>query len=340
MMSETDETQQLTIFITGAGQGVGLAATTLAVRAGYKVIGTTDLGSTGAYRIRHAGGVPIYPDLTRESALYSALQMAKADVIIHAAPQRVNGIPQHTLDYDEAFTWLQASTDALMTAAGRADIQRVIHISAASIYGDTHHEAVKEDAHLDLSNALGKALLEAEETVLDGGVPAYILRAGHIVGTHQAGAEIAKALLAGKGMPSGKHATVWVHEDDVASAALILAERDDDSASGSIYNIAGDETPSPDEFMRQFGETYGTGAPGALADFLLQLRTSPTQRALMSFGTLVDTGKAREELGWQPQFTLAKALDKMLLLWTAEDAQVTVYHQEDEADASAGIVKT
>lgn len=337
-MAEPAEAKQLSIFITGAGQGVGLAAVTLASRAGHKVVGTTSLGSTGAYRIRRAGGLPIYPDLTRESAVYSALQMSKADVIINAAPQAVNGMPQYTVDYDEALPWLETSTEAIMTAAGRADITRIIHISAASIYGDTHHEAVSEDGHLDLSNGLAKALHNAEEAVLDGGVPAYILRTGYIIGTHQGSVDVADAIRNGKGMPNGKHATAWAHEDDVAAAAILIAEKTEDAQQETIYNIASEETLTPDEFMTKFGVAYGVGEPSPLADFLLQMRTSDIQRNLVNIGTLLDTSKAQDELGWSPKGSADSALDRMLLLWRSEEAQVTVYHQAEESD-STGIVK-
>lgn len=337
-MSDAAEAKQLSIFITGAGQGVGLAAATLASRAGHKVVGTTSLGSVGAYRIRRAGGVPIYPDLTRESAVYSALQMSKADVIINAAPQVINGMPQYTVDYDEMLPWLEVSTEAIMTAAGRADITRIIHLSAASIYGDTHHEAVAEDGHLDLSNALAKALYNAEETVLDGGVPAYILRTGYIMGTHQAGEVVADAIRNGKGMPNGKQATAWAHEDDVATAALLIAEKTSDEQQETIYNIASEDTLTPDEFMTKFGMAYGIGEPSPLADFLLQLRTSDIQRMLVGMGTLLDTSKAKNELAWSAKGTADSALDRMLLLWRSEEAQVTVYHQAEASD-STGIVK-
>lgn len=337
-MAEPADNQQLTIFITGAGQGVGLAASNLATRAGHKVVGTTELGSKGAYRIRRAGGIPIYPDLTRESAVYSALQMAKADVIINAASQAVNGIPQYSVDYDEKLAWLTASTAAIMAAAGRADIKRVIHLSAASIYGDTHHEAVTEEAHLDLSNAFGQALNEAEQTVLDGGIPTYVLRTGYIIGTHEASAEVARAIISGKSVPSGKQHTAWAHEEDVASAAVAIAEKESDDNIETIYNIASDITDSPDEFMEKFGQAVGIGAPGATGGFLLQFRTSELQRNLIAAGTLLDTTKAQDELAWSPSGTIENALDKMLLLWRAEEAEITVYHQEEENEET-GIVK-
>lgn len=340
-MTEQVETKQLTIFIIGAGQGVGLAAATLASRAGYNVVGTTELGSVGANRIRRAGGIPIYPDLTRESAVYSALQMGKADVIINAAPQVVNGLPQHSVDYDSLLPWLVESTDAIMAAAGRADIERIIHISAGSIYGDTHHEAVSEDAHLDLSNPLAKALHQAEEAVLDGGIPGYVLRTGYILGTHEGYSAVAERLGAGKSFPNGKHHTAWAYEEDVARAALTIAEKTSDDDVAHIYNIASDETATPDELMAKFGKVYGIGQPLPLSGFLAHFSLSEMQRKLLDMGTLLDTSKARSELDWSPSGSIDVAFDKMLLLWRAEESAVNLmYHQnEDGTPDSTEIVK-
>ena len=50
----------------------------------------------------------------------------------------------------------------------------------------------------------------------------------------------------GKGLPSGQHKTAWIHEDDVASAALQIAELElDDEAVAHVYNIADDVIEIP-----------------------------------------------------------------------------------------------
>lgn len=319
ILTNNDEAQTV-LFITGAGQGVGLATTIEAVKRGYHVVGATSLGTKGATRIRRAGGTPIYPDLSRESALYSALQMAKADIIINAAPQALNGIPQRLINYNNALPFFQEATEALIGAAGRADIQRVIHLSAAMVYGDTHHEAVDENGHLDLSNPLSAALHQMEEAVLDGGLPGYVLRTGYIFGTHKGSADTAQALRAGKAVPSGTHPTSWANEQDVAEVILRLVALDNDEHANTIYNIANDEQLSPDDFMTVFGEAYGTGIPATLSGWREQRHLSAFQRELMNMSTLVDTSKARRELGWEPQGSIASGLDKMLLLWRGEKA--------------------
>ncbi|MEL6308181.1 MAG: NAD(P)-dependent oxidoreductase [Chloroflexota bacterium] len=243
--TETTEQVQKTLFVTGAANGVGLALTTLAVKAGYKVVGTTDLGTVGAYRIRHAGGIPAYPDLTRESAVYSAIQMAKADVVIHAAAQDLNGIPQAKVNYDDKLAWLKASTEAIFAAAGRADVDRIVHLSAANAYADSH-EPVSEDASLDTRSTLGSALHSAEEVVLDGGIPGYVLRTGYIIGTHNSSAVVTEMLRAGQSMMTNDHAVAWAHEDDVARAIMAIIELEEDTSVANV-TISPAKKPSPQQ---------------------------------------------------------------------------------------------
>lgn len=340
MAENTDATEQAqkTLFVTGAANGVGLALTTLAVKAGYKVIGTTDLGTVGAYRIRHAGGIPVYPDLTRESAVYSAIQMAKADIVIHAAAQDLNGIPQATVAYDEKLAWLEASTEAIFTAAGRADVERIIHLSAANAYANST-DPVTEDASLDTSSALGSALHNAEEVVLDGGIPGYVLRTGYIMGTHNSSAVVMEMLRAGRGMLASDKPVAWAHEDDVARAIMAIIELDTDPGVANIYNIASEDTISPSEFMRRFGDEYGTGAPNGMPDFMIQLRTHAVQRAIMDKSVLLNTTKAQNDLGWSPQGTVDGAIDKFLLMMRTEESASLLPSPEPDDSNGQEIVK-
>lgn len=314
------ENNQLHIFITGAGQGAGLAAVREASRRGHKVTGTTTLGTVGANRIRRAGGLPIYPDLTRESALYSAIMMSKADVLINAAPQALNTVPHYTVDYDEMLPWLYASTEALLMAAGRADIKRIIHLSSAAVYGATH-EPVKEDAHLDFRNALLQALDDSENSIFDGGIRGYVLRTGIIYGSTEACAAIIQKLRKGQAVPAGHHETSWIHEEDVATAALQIAELEsDEEATANVYNIADDDSMSPDTFIDRLGVAFGTGEPNRLNGFMAQLRTNEIQRDLLAHGSVIDSSKAKADLNWQAKVHNEQGIQQMLLFYRAEEA--------------------
>jgi nucleoside-diphosphate-sugar epimerase len=327
------ENNQVHIFITGAGQGAGLAAVREATRRGHKVTGTTSLGTVGANRIRRAGGLPVYPDLARESALYSAIMMSKADVVINAAPQALSGIPHYRVNYEEMLPWLYASTEALLLAAGRADVKRIVHLSSAAIYGATH-EAATEDAHLNFHNALLRALDDAEDSIFDGGMRGYVLRTGAIYGSTEACAAVIQKLRTGQAVPAGHHKTSWVNEEDVASAALQIAEIEaDNEALANVYNIADDEPMSPDDFIDMLGVAYGIGEPVRMNGLMAQFRTSEFQRELLAHGSVIDSSKAKTDLNWQANVSKAQGIEKMLLFWRAEEAGLSEQTSSSNSDS-------
>ncbi|MCA9916043.1 MAG: NAD(P)-dependent oxidoreductase, partial [Anaerolineae bacterium] len=116
-------------------------------------------------------------------------------------------------------------------------------------------------------------------------------------------------------------------------ALLLLAESDVEA--GSIFNVALETPASPDEFVKVFGVEFGPGEPGKLSAFTLPLRTNELQRELVELHTEVDSSKAREVLGWKPQYPSLKAgVDRTLLVWRAEEADnVLPAPAEDSAES-------
>ncbi len=325
---EKTEEQPLSIFITGADHGVGLALIQAAVKRGHKVVGTTSQGTQGALRIREMGGVPTFPDLTRAGELRSMLLMSKPDVIINCAPQTLGGIPQIRQDYDAALHELLIGTQTLAAVAAQVGANKLLHLSYAALYGDTDIPADENHA-THAENAFFDAALQAEAAVLDGAVPAAVVRAGTIFGgQHQATRALAQIMVEGRSVIGGHHPISWIHEDDLAGALLLLAESDWEN--GEIFNVALDEFASPDEFARRFGAEFGPGEPGKIPEFLLPLRTHELQRELMELHTRVDSRKVKDTFGWEPQYpSLAAGMDRTLLTWRAEEAAMLPAPEED-----------
>lgn len=330
---EKTEEQPLSIFITGADNGAGLALVSAASKRGYKVIGTTTRGTEGARRIRQMGGIPTYPVLTRGGELRSMMQMAKPDVVVNCAPQDLGGVPQVRQDYDTAANDLLISTQTIAAVAAQVGAKKLIHLSYAALYGDTSSPATEEhEVHAE--NALFDAALQAEAAVLDGAVPGYIVRAGTIFGGwHEPTRQLAEMITAGRGVIAAHHPTAWVHEDDLAQALLLLVEADVEA--GSIFNVALETHASPDEFAKVFGTEFGPGEPSKLSPFTLPLRTNELQRELVELHTEVDSSKAREVLGWEPQYpTLTAGVDRTLLVWRAAEADHILPASAEESEES------
>ncbi|MBO0680188.1 NAD-dependent epimerase/dehydratase family protein [Mycolicibacterium sp. S2-37] len=105
-----------------------------------------------------------------------------------------------------------------------------------------------------------------------------------------------------------------VHHDDVASAIALAATT---TAPAGAYNIAGDGVLS----MSQVGEALGArplrvphAAAVATSEVISRLPFVPSALEWLHAGrtsVVMDTGKARRELGWTPKFSAAETLSTL-----------------------------
>jgi len=226
-------------------------------------------------------------------------------------------------------------------AAAAAGARRFVVASSVAAYGFspdnpvgmTEEWPVRPAARLFYAQQ--KAELEqrlAEEAAATPGVELYLVRPPIVLGPHAVGA---KDLLPGALAPLGRRLAElaprrlplpvpvvvpdvplqFVHEDDVGSALLacVLA-----AGPPGAYNIAGDGVLTLADVAREYG---------ALP---IPLPAAPVQRAArvvsrlpflppaaqwveaLSHPAVMDTTKARTQLGWRPAYTGLAALREML----------------------------
>lgn len=320
-LTTTDEKPALNIFITAADSSVGQMITRAAVAEGHTVFGTTEQGTKGAYAVRDAGGIPIYPEMTRGSSLRSALLMAKADVVVHlAAAVAVNSLPFVPHNYSAQLDLVRNGTQSLIAAAGQTGVERFIHVSSAALYRtDSAHPATEENAIDASSNALFEALADAEEAVQDGALPAYILRAGFLYGGHTPTNDaLVEAIRNGRGLATGKGTGALIHDNDLAAAVLAALAH---AADGVIVLNIVDDTPAPlNDVLQTLGQEIGV-EPVTLSGFWAERRVGDLQRALLNQSSAVDNSKAKDVLNWSLEYpSHPVGIEKMLLLWRVEEA--------------------
>ena len=106
-----------------------------------------------------------------------------------------------------------------------------------------------------------------------------------------------------------------VHGDDVAEAYRLAALSPE--ARGA-YNIAAEPVLDPAELARVFRARpvrVPSRALRALADVTWRARLQPTPPGWLDMGLavpLMDTRRAREQLGWSPRHTATAALEELL----------------------------
>ena len=268
-------------------------------------------------------------DVREPEALQEAFR--GADVVVHLAFLITGNASRSTTRAINVEGTLNA-----FRAAAAAGVRRFVYASSVAAYGfhDDNPELIGEDWPVrpaaKLFYAQEKAelehLLEAEAAA-SGGPALYLLRPPVVVGPNIVGA---KDVLPGPLAPLGRrlfgrprrlpvpvpmlvpeHPLQFVHEEDVGRALQLCIVG---AGPPGAYNIAGDGVLTAGDVVREFG-----GIP-------LRMPAAPAQAAARAFSRLpflppaaewveaasrpaiMDTTKAREELGWEPRYSGLEAL--------------------------------
>ena len=312
--------KQMSVFVTGAAEDVGLATVRALLKRGHKVLASA-CTSEGALALRQAGALPVYPDLGRASDVFSALQMAQADAIIHAIPQFCGGLPHSGAAFAERGAQLLRFTTAVAEAAAAHGVKRIVSLSFGYLY-DAGQGAAQEGDH-DAHDSEFAPMLAAEAVLQDSGLEGYIVRSGYIYGgNNPSTVSLADAIMASQRLPSGTLPASWIHEDDLAAAFVTLLEADDQPEGVSVINAADDTVCSPDSCAGAISAALGLGAPRfAAAGLFDMLRQKTLRDKLLGREAVISSQKLRDEFGWQPRHSgIEPGMEASALVWRMQDA--------------------
>ena len=151
------------------------------------------------------------------------------------------------------------ATRRLLAAAPTGQLQRVVHMSSTSIYGEEEQLPlpVTEDVEPHPSRGYGKAKWRTEEVVRGAGLPAVVLRPVSVYGPGNtkllASAILDVAIEAYTGarsvpVPAEPIEQRLVHIDDLLRATVHVASVDE--ALGRAFNVVDERYPSSHEVAR------------------------------------------------------------------------------------------
>ncbi len=255
---------------------------------------------------------------------------AGADVVVHLAFLIVGGTRETTRAIN-----VEGTLNAFRAAAA-AGAQRFVYASSVAAYGfhPDNPVGMTEEWPVRPADRLFYAQEKAElEDLLQAEAAAhpelelYLLRPPVVLGPHSVGG---KDVLPGFLAPLGKHLQgrfprlpvpvpvlvpdlplQFIHEDDVGRALLqcIVA-----AGPAGAYNIAGDGVLSAVDVAREVGflpVPLPARPTHAIARRLARLPFLPSYAEWVeaaSHPAVMDTTKAKEQLGWEPRFTGLEAL--------------------------------
>jgi nucleoside-diphosphate-sugar epimerase len=279
-----------------------------------------DPGSQGWSKMTYRQG-----DVRDEAALREAF--ADADVVVHLAFLIAGGARETTQAVN-----VEGTLNAFRAAAS-AGVKRFVYASSVAAYGFHRDNPVgmTEDWPVRPADRLfysqEKAELERllqQESERHPGIDLYLLRPSIVVGPQALGGKLPGRLgalverVALRRSPVPLPVVVpdlplqLVHQDDVGSALLLCVVA---AGPPGAYNIAGDGVLSVAEAARVFGllpvaklPTRPTQAAARLVSRIPALPTYLEWVEAFSTPMVMDTSRAKAELGWEPRYTGVEAL--------------------------------
>jgi nucleoside-diphosphate-sugar epimerase len=296
------------VVVTGAGGFIGSAVTAALVERGASVRAL--LGPPDAEVAAVPEGVASWYGMIDDGAVLDELA-AGAQVIVHLA-----GSPSVSASFRDSAECIRThvvGTAAVVGAAQRAAVARLIYVSSAEIYGPNAPRPVAEGYLPEPVSPYAAAKLGAEAVIAAAvrasSLEATILRPFSVFGPGMASTSVVMSILR------------QAQNGDGVTLADLRPVRDycyvDDVANAIVWSCA---QPLPRPLCTyNIGTGVGTSV-GDLAEKVFtslgrtpRIREDPRRRRPADILTLVsDSSRARAVLGWRPRTSLSAGLELLV----------------------------
>ena len=319
----TDESR--TVAVTGAAGFIGSRVVHL-LREHHPDWDVTALDNFYLGQVREIGDVPVdHVDIRNRSELEAALD--GADVVCHLAA--VSGVDDCEERPDRAYDVNVQGTNNVAWFCRKTGAALVFPFSMA-VLGDPESFPITVEDPRDPMNWYGRTKVLSEDaigTFADGAFPAHLYLKSNLYGEHEVGGtRVSKGTvinffvnraMAGEPLTvyePGTQARNYIHVKDVARAYVRSAERlfeqlDAGETGVEKYEIASEEDPSvgavAELVQRLAAEELGR-------DLEVKLVANPRSAETLVDSFAVDISRARERLGWEPEFRVEDSVRTLL----------------------------
>jgi nucleoside-diphosphate-sugar epimerase len=293
-------------------------------------------------------------DIRDQAAVTRAMDGASA--VVHCAA----ALPLYSPD--DIYTTDVVGTRTILNGAREAGIERVIHISSTAVYGIPDHHPLFEDDRLEGVGPYGQAKVQAEMVALEArakGQIVPILRPKSFVGPERLGvfALLYDWALDARNFPMigyGNNRYQLLDVEDLC-AAILLCLTLPASVVNDTFNIGAAEFGTMKSDYQAVLDAAGQGKriigfpalPAIVGLRVLEkLGISPLYKWVYetaSKDSFVSIDKARQQLGWTPQFSNRDALLRNFEWYKANQqsfaASSGISHRVPWKQGALGVVK-
>ena len=284
------------VLVTGASGFVGHAACRELIARGHDVRALVRRAGS-----EPAGTAPVAGDLTDAGALASAVRAAAPEGVLHLAAEIAS---QRSADRVREVN--VEGTRRLLEACVADGAPKVVFTSTV-VTGEAGGALLVEDEPLPVQTPYGRSKQEGEALLLRCGLPAVVVRPGHVYGPggwyeHEM---LARLRQPGRFAVIGRGDNLWdvIHVDDVARALVDALER---APAGEIYHAADDEPIAYYDFMALSAQALGVGRPRRVPAWIARLAAGSSAVSAVVRSARTSNAKLKRELGWAPRYPSAR----------------------------------
>jgi nucleoside-diphosphate-sugar epimerase len=284
------------VLVTGASGFVGHAACRELIARGHEVRALVRRAGS-----EPAGTVAVAGDLTDAGALAAAVREAAPEGVLHLAAEIAS---QRSADRVREVN--VEGTRRLLEACVAAGAPKVVFTSTV-VTGEAGGALLTEDEPLPVQTPYGRSKQEGEALLFASGLPAVVVRPGHVYGPggwyeHEM---LARLRQPGRFAVIGRGDNLWdvLHVDDVARALADALER---APAGETYHAADDEPIAYYDFMALSAQALGVGPPRRIPAWVARLAAGSSAVTAVVRSARTSNAKLKRELGWAPRYPSAR----------------------------------
>jgi len=257
------------------------------------------------YRLIHA-------DICDAARLDGIFRFGQFDAVLHLAAE--SHVDRSLLGPEAFFRTNVLGTAALLEAARRHGVKRVVVVSTDEVYGslpDDGHSKFREDLPLDPTSPYAASKASSDLAALSFhksfGMDVVITRCSNNYGPYQFPEKMIPLMilnaLEDRPLPvygDGRNVRDWIHARDHARGIIAALLR---GRPGRVYNLGANTERRNIEIVEKILERLGK--PRSLIRFV-------TDRPAHDLRYATDSLRAREELGWEPRAEFDAALGETI----------------------------